>query len=78
MFQPIKIIIKKSKGKKNPKNELELMSNSKSKVIENNENKREKSTENNLIDNSYNNDTSSNEINHNLINDDDNISHKGT
>ena len=67
--------VKKRKKKKIQKNELELISKTKSNSTENNENNKE--TILNEHNNNNNNDIYTNEINQNLINDEDNLSHKG-
>ena len=67
--------VKKRKKKKIQKNELELISKTKSNSTENNENNKE--TIMNEHNNNNNNDIYTNEINQNLINDEDNLSHKG-
>ena len=67
--------VKKRKKKKIQKNELELISKTKSNSTENSENNKE--TIMNEHNNNNNNDIYTNEINQNLINDEDNLSHKG-
>ena len=67
--------VKKRKKKKIQKNELELISKTKSNSTENNENNKE--TILNEHNNNNNNDIYTNEINQNLINDEDNLSPKG-
>ena len=66
--------VKKRKKKKIQKNELELISKTKSNSTENSENNKE--TIMNEHNNNINNDICTNEINQNLIDDEDNFSHK--